>query len=1541
MTEQLRTSLVRFFTTSGTVVGTGFLITEKSLLSCAHVVATALDLRQYPAEKPEAGVRLDFPLLTPRQALTAHVIFWQPPQPDGGGDIAVLELDSYPPDGARPVRLVTAEDLWEHTFRAFGFPAGHDDGVWASGMLRGEQATDWLQIEDVKDAGYRVQQGFSGGAVLDNQLDGVVGMVVAEEREAGIKAAYIIPTTVLVKAWPALSQQTIPPCPYRELFAFREQDAPYFFGREVFITKQLIDAVRRKPFLAVVGSSGSGKSSVVFAGLIPNLRKEGSWLITSFRPGNRPFHSLAKALISWLEPQMSETDRLTEISKQAQRLQSGELALQDVLESIREKSTATHLLLIADQFEELYTLCREEEVRQRFLAELLTTVHAPLQQGMPDVHLLLTLRADFMERALEYRPFADALQNADLKLGPMNSQELQDAIEKPAKKMNVKIEDGLTGHILDDVSQQSGYLPLLQFALALLWAKQQYGKLTLAAYEEIGGVEKALAAHAEEVYAGLTEAEQMRAQRIFVQLVRPGEGTGDTRRLATSADIGEDNWDLVVRLSNARLVVTGRDGTTGEKTVEVVHEALIRGWQRLRNWIEGDRQFRTWQENLRSALRQWESRGRAADMLLPPVLLTEAKDWLAQRLEAISPAEKAFIEASQQYRDKEAQRWKELYEKEQQQRREAERQREEATRQREIAVQQRQLAEQRRQEAEQQRREAERQQEEAKRQREIAEQQRQLAVQQQHEAEQRRQEAEQQRREAERQREEAKRQREIAEQRQHEAEEQRRIAEQQRQEAEKQRQLALARQLVAQVELMREQQSNLLQLRVLLAVEALQRSPSPEANQALRRGLSLLPRTVTHLLPKEGLKALALSPDGRYLSTVNTDATIEIWEVISNRKLAHLPHEGMVKAVSFSRDGSYLATACEDRVAWVWETASGRQLARLPHDEDIKALALSPDKRYLATSTGRTARIWEVTNDRQLVRLLHDGIVYTITFSPDGNCFATASMDGTAQVWESASGRALTRLDHDRSVNAAVFSPIRPNGRYLATVSDDYTVRVWTWGTATNRQIAILQHESAVNAVAFSPDGKYLATASKDRVAQIWDAMSGRPITRLAHEESVNTVVFSADGRYLVTTSEDRTVGVWETSSGYRLLCLPSKDVGYTSGDKVSLVTISSDGRYLTTASENGSAGIWEMINGRLTHERGVNTVVFSCTGRYLATASEDRTAAVWEATSGRQLMRLTHEGNVWAVAFSYDERYLATAGEDGTARIWEIPAGRQIILLSHNKRNVNTVTFSPDGRYVATSSEDGTARIWEIPTGRQVTLLSHRDIVNAVTFSPDGKYVATASVDSSAKIWETASGRECAYLPHKRAVNTVVFSPNSHYLATASYDHNARIWETISGKQLALLPHRKYVSAIAFSCDGKYVATASKDGTARIWEIPGGRQLISMEHTDTVNAVSFSPDGKYLATACYDHTARVWEIASGHQLAYLTHEDSVNSIVFSPTGMTLATASADGTGRIWLWRSDDLITEANKRLTRNLTLEEWRHYIGDEPYRKTFPNLP
>lgn len=430
-------------------------------------------------------------------------------------------------------------------------------------------------------------------------------------------------------------------CPYQGLKAFQENVAEFFFGREAFVD-DLVRAVETKPLVAVVGASGSGKSSLVFAGLLPCLRPSGDWLIESLRPEKQPFFRLAVALMRQLEPEMSPVDRLAKANDFADTIQKYGIA--SVVSEILQERSGKRLLLVVDQFEELYTQCEAGE-RDRFIDVLLEGI-----QKAVGLKLVLTLRADFCGQAYAYRPLADALQGADLKLGPMDPKELQEAIERPADLMGVEFETGLTELLLGDVGKEPGNLPLLEFALTELWRMQRKKMLICEAYVRVGGVGRALANHADAVYAKLSPADQQRAQRIFVQLVRPGDGTEDTRRVATRAEVGADNWDLVTQLAgeSARLVVTGRN----EDTVELVHEALLRAWRRLWDWMKQDRTFRVWQEGLRFARRQWLQSGQDDDALLDGFLLSEAEEWQVKRQEDLSAEEQAFIQLSLEVRDR-------------------------------------------------------------------------------------------------------------------------------------------------------------------------------------------------------------------------------------------------------------------------------------------------------------------------------------------------------------------------------------------------------------------------------------------------------------------------------------------------------------------------------------------------------------------------------------------------------------------------------------------------------------------------------------------------------------------------------------------------------------------------------------------------------------------------------------------------------------------------------------------------------------------------
>ena len=421
----------------------------------------------------------------------------------------------------------------------------------------------------------------------------------------------------------------VPNCPYKGLSAFREEDVDFFFGRDEFIEK-LVKAVNTKSLVPIVGASGSGKSSVVFAGLVPQLRKNSNVQIVSFRPGDNPFDALAVALKQFAvastnsSQENADKERLEELELEID-LRHDKKALCKFIKKITTSTIKTdrnpRFILIADQFEELYTLTPPEQ-RQPFLDALLYAV-----KFTPSFTLVLTMRADFYGKAIAYRPFSDALQEGVYNLAPMNFEELESAIAKPAQAMKVDLEEGLTNRLIKDVANQPGLLPLLQFALTQLWEKQKNWFLTHQAYQEIGGIEKALANHADAVFHKFSGADKKRVERIFIQLVRLGEGVEDTRRVATRAEVGEDNWDLVSYLASekVRLLVTGRNQVTGEETVEIVHEALISYWLLLREWVEKIREQLRFKQRIEDAAVDWEREKKAKGDLLVGNLMWKAR----------------------------------------------------------------------------------------------------------------------------------------------------------------------------------------------------------------------------------------------------------------------------------------------------------------------------------------------------------------------------------------------------------------------------------------------------------------------------------------------------------------------------------------------------------------------------------------------------------------------------------------------------------------------------------------------------------------------------------------------------------------------------------------------------------------------------------------------------------------------------------------------------------------------------------------------------
>ena len=478
--------------------------------------------------------------------------------------------------------------------------------------------------------------------------------------------------------------------PYRGLELFDVEHAPLFFGREA-LTEWLLDALKHKPsrvenrFLAIIGASGSGKSSLARAGLLAALKEgkldgSGSWPRAICRPDVEPFFSLAKALTSLAPESVSAVvfDRL-------QGRKDGERSLHVASGLVLgEPPRAERLVVLVDQFEEVFTLCTDEAERRDLITNLL---HAATVAGGRTI-VVLTMRADFYPRCAAYADLAGALSDEQVLVGPMTEDELRRAIERPARLAGLEPEPGLIELLVDDIRGRTGALPLLQFALQEVWRRREAHRLTIRAYRDIGQIEGALQRKADAVYDSFTPEQQELCRRIFLRLVQPGEGSEDTRRRASFREMVPSDpaqaaavRAIIGRLADpeSRLLTTERQETaTGEGTLEVAHEALIRGWPQLRKWIETDRAGLLTHHRLTEAAREWADAAVEAKegSLYTGARLAVATEWANLHRDELGALEAAFLSASQeneqQRRADEAEKNRRLAEAERQRAEEAE-----------------------------------------------------------------------------------------------------------------------------------------------------------------------------------------------------------------------------------------------------------------------------------------------------------------------------------------------------------------------------------------------------------------------------------------------------------------------------------------------------------------------------------------------------------------------------------------------------------------------------------------------------------------------------------------------------------------------------------------------------------------------------------------------------------------------------------------------------------------------------------------------------
>lgn len=1104
-------------------------------------------------------------------------------------------------------------------------------------------------------------------------------------------------------------QQTVKPseigvCPYRGLQAFSEDDAEFFYGREA-LTQQLLQAVQQDACLAVVGASGSGKSSVVQAGLIAQLRQgkriPGSeqWWIGRMRPGDQPFESLVKCLA-----QPGEQDQIEGLMYQG---------TEGFVQWLRTR-TEPMVLLVIDQFEEIFTLASDYDRR-----DFLNIILEALDYTSDRFKLVLTLRADFVAAALEIPQLAGILQRSSILVPPcLSDEDYRQVIVRPAEQVGLKVEASLVEVLLQELDRTPGDLPLLEFVLEQLWQKRKTGELTLKTYQsEIGGLQGALENKAQATYDQLRPDEQDCARWIFLSLTQLGEGTEDTRRRVLKADLDVAKYppNLIDRtlhaLSDAKLIVinteelpTSRGELTTTEippvvTIEVAHEILIRHWSTLRWWLTENRKRLQVQRPIEQSAIDWHKNNRPSDLLLRGMRLAEAEELYVKYTDELTRETQEFIAASLDARQGEQLALKRRLRRAQQ-----------AI----LAIASLAIA---------------------------AIGFGSLAAWNQRNAQIREIQALSASSEAL-----------LNSNQQLESLADGIKAGHQLQRLDrpwnflpfdvKTTAIATLQQAISQT-----QESNRLEGHAQ-QVNDVQMSADGQLIATVsndnvvklwsREGAAI--QTLTD--HRDRVLAVTFSSDNQQIATASADRTIKIWN--RDGKLIHTlnGHRDWVTDVQFSENGRSLISSSRDGTIKLWNLDQKKEVQTFRgHRGWVNQIAFGQsDRQILSGGEDGTIKIWEVGKSGAIRSFnAHRERVTSVSIAPNRQSILSSG-DNLAKLWTLSGKEIATFEGHRDQVNTAIYSP---DGRTIATGSIDQTIRLWNLEGAL---LATIQgHGAAVMNLSFSPAGTQLLSASADKTARVWQ------VSTLA---KLNTgfSALAVNGSMIAIATPDQTIQV-QQDGNLRIL----------KGHTAPITQLRFSGDTLISASADKTIRIWNAKTGEpiktiAAHGDRVTALSVDHTRKTFASGSADKTIKIWSMDGNAISTLQGHTDEVTALSFLADGR-LASGSIDKSIRLWNVDQKTSTVLGEHR---LAISDLAVNGDTLASASWDNTIQLWSIQEARsKYTLIGHNNGVTSLSFQ--NSVLASGSSDSTIKLWNAETGELIKTLNGTQdRVASVVFQGNT-----------------------------------------------------------------------------------------------------------------------------------------------------------------------------------
>lgn len=1146
--------------------------------------------------------------------------------------------------------------------------------------------------------------------------------------------------------------------PFKGLQYFDEVDSDLFFGREALIARLVARLSEAENLSVVIGASGSGKSSVVRAGLIPVLKKgtalldgirppadSTEWNIHVITPSMHPLQALAVELTRTLDSVRVTATFIDDMSQDPRSL-----AL-----FLARHHAQKHVLLVIDQFEELFTICHDEFEREAFIDNLLTA----LKQANGKFTAILTLRADFYGHLAQYPELRIAVASHQEFIGPMRGDEMRRAIEEPARRGHWAFEPGLVDLILRDVGDQPGALPLLSHALLETWQRRAGHILTLKGYADAGGVRGAIAHTAESVYEKLSPDEQAIVRHIFLRLTELGEGTEDTRRpasfdeLVSLAENSDKARAVLNMLAEARLV------TMGDETAEVAHEALIREWPTLREWLSQDRESLRLHRYLTKAVHEWEKTGRDSSYLLSGTRLAQYEEWRAATSLVLNEEEMYYLDASIARRlEAEA----------------AELARQAREQRKTIEIQSLALSANARQNAIQNLPDIA-----------LA-----LAV-------------------------ESNKIPAPPDQVQQ-------LLFELAPAPGTRRMLAGHRDTVWNVAVSADETLILSAsggfspatnfYNKMPTYLPLNTRSAPYSDNTARLWNA---HTGEELMVFGGhtntVTAVAFAPDGQHAISASADGSICVWDLKTGAETRRFTQTGQVLSIAVHGDRLLAASYDFDTASnfiILWSLSTGQEVSRLAGQADVVyCVVISPDGKTALSSSGPSGPfsassgnndivLWDLETASMLKQLKgHRDAVFKVAYRPHSNMALSSSGDATLMLWDLDSGQAVNTLRGHLSF--AYCMAVSPDGLRAFSASFDLSQIFWDIdrGQEINR---VYGHKGHITSAVIYADGRRLVTASNDNTLRVWDLFSSDETDRVSAPAGMGMWAVSTHGRYAVT------------SGGSMELFAPQAPVNplylwdLETGRMVRTVGSHRNTVYETAILPDGKRFL--AISGDFFIPGAENVMVL----RDMETGAElRRYESPGSAYSG---MALLPDGKHVAAIIFGDE-----------IRIMEVETGNVVRSFTGSVPAFRGVAVTPDGKRLLGGSSMGILTVWDIESGEVLhQLAGHSSHIYQLAVSPDGRYAATASDDTSVMVWDIVNGkRVMVFQQHSVRVQVVAFSPTHNWILSGDHSGKLLLWEPQTGKVLRrFVGHRAGIWGIQFSPDGELAYTTGSDGHLIVWKV-------------------------------------------------------------------------------------------------------------------------